>query len=500
MDLKVFKDTFISAGRRWEGRCEIPVDTEILIPDYLPPVFKVVKCIFYLVVLQKSTAGNRLRLEGYLRCMVLYQSEEQGLCQIEQKVPYEKTMELPEGDFSQSRVITSGSVEYSNCRAVNQRRMEVRGAYILQAEMRASAECELVSSLAGAGIEQQPCRFDLVRCVCNLDKLMTNEEIVHLPEDVGAVIEISGYGKVEECRLLGEKAVVKGQSEIQIAYTRKGSEVIENEPVTVPFNQILDLEKTGENTLCSAVVETVGCSLNSESEEESITVTSLLRLALYEKQESAAVEDAFSTRCESQTEYETLVCQELADKIDAVISCSGKITLPEPQASYIGCFALAAAPQMRAEENGTAAEGSVSLNLIYKNTLGEYMCIEQEIPYRLPQAYPGEPEQYLFDGSVQLCEIQCRQIGAEVQAEAQLQASGVLLAARQHRLLSQFSCGENWQEGDNIALRIYFAHAGEAVFDIAKRYHACAAALRQCNRLETPFLESDQHILIPRAN
>ena len=67
MDLKVFKDTFTYLGCRWEGRAEIPIDTELLIPDYLPPVFKVVKCMFYLVVLQKGIAGSRLRLEGYLR-------------------------------------------------------------------------------------------------------------------------------------------------------------------------------------------------------------------------------------------------------------------------------------------------------------------------------------------------------------------------------------------------------------------------------------------------
>ena len=500
MDLKVFKDKFISAGRRWEGRAEIPVDTEILIPDYLPPIFKVVKCMFYLVVLQKGAAGNRLRLEGYLRCTALYQSEEQGLCQIEQKIPFEKMLELPEGDFSSARIITSGSVEYSNCRAVNQRRMELRGAYILQAELMAAAECELVTSLAGGGVEQQQSRFGLMREISNLDKLMTNEETVHLPEELCSVIEISGYGEVEECRLLGGKAVVKGRSEVQIAYTQKGSEQIESQSVTVPFNQILDFEGLSENSLCSAVVETVGCMLNSETEEESVTVTSLLRLSVYEQSESSAVEDAFSTKYETDVEYETLVCQELADQLSLSLNCSGQITLPEPQAVYIGCFAAAGPLAMQNEAGQTACTGMVTLNLIYKNAMGEYMCTEQELPYRLPQSYPGSPEQYSFDGSVQVCGAQCRQSGSEVQAEIRLQAAGLLLAAQEHKLLAQFSCGEELQGSKEIALRIYFAHAGEAVFEIAKRYHACAAALQQCNGLQTALLESDQHILIPKAN
>lgn len=499
MELKVFKDKFVSLGSRWEGRAEIPIDTEILIPDYLPPIFKVVKCMFYLVVLQKGMAGNRLRLEGYLRCTVLYQSEEQGLCQTEQKIPFEKMLELPPTNASYGRILTGGSVEYSNCRAVNQRRMEVRGAYIIEAELQPASECELVSSLAGAGIEQQQQRFSLLRSVSNLDKLMTNEESVHLPENLENILDISGYGEVEECRLLGDKAVVKGRSEVQITYTLQGGESIDCTAVTVPFNQILDFTQQDENCLCSAVVETVGCTLNTE-QEESVTVTSLLRLSVYEQVESCAVEDAFSTQYETQTEYTTLVCQELADKLATQLQCSANIALPESDCSYIGCLAVAGPLRMRTEGEQTIGEGTATLELIYKNAMGEYMCLEQEIPYRLPQSYPGQAEQYSFDGSVQICAAQCRQNGDEVQAELRLQANGFLMAAHPHRLISEISCGEEWEQAKEIALRIYFAHAGERVFEIAKRYHACAAVLQQCNGLETAALEKDQHILIPRAN
>ena len=48
MELKVFKDTIASYGGRWETRLELPVETEILIPDYLPAVFKIVKCLITL--------------------------------------------------------------------------------------------------------------------------------------------------------------------------------------------------------------------------------------------------------------------------------------------------------------------------------------------------------------------------------------------------------------------------------------------------------------------
>lgn len=89
MELKVFKDTIASYGGRWETRLELPVETEILIPDYLPAVFKIVKCLITPVVLQNRVSGGRWQSEGYLRCTVYYQSEEPGtrLCAPSRNLP-----------------------------------------------------------------------------------------------------------------------------------------------------------------------------------------------------------------------------------------------------------------------------------------------------------------------------------------------------------------------------------------------------------------------------
>ncbi len=54
-------------------KAELPLETEILVSDYLPPVFKLVKCFAKPVILQKQLQPGRLTLDGYLRCTVYYQ-------------------------------------------------------------------------------------------------------------------------------------------------------------------------------------------------------------------------------------------------------------------------------------------------------------------------------------------------------------------------------------------------------------------------------------------
>ena len=44
MELKIFRDTMPQAGTVCTVKAELPLETEILVSDYLPPVFKLVKC------------------------------------------------------------------------------------------------------------------------------------------------------------------------------------------------------------------------------------------------------------------------------------------------------------------------------------------------------------------------------------------------------------------------------------------------------------------------
>ena len=76
MELKVFRDVLPAAGADCTAKAELPLETELLISDYLPPVQRIVKCFAQPVVLQKQLAPGRLTLEGYLRCTVYYQGEE----------------------------------------------------------------------------------------------------------------------------------------------------------------------------------------------------------------------------------------------------------------------------------------------------------------------------------------------------------------------------------------------------------------------------------------
>ena len=64
MELKVFRDTVSVEQQLCDLTLEHPVETEIMIPDYLPEIFKIVKSFVTPVILQKQVMGGKLTLEG----------------------------------------------------------------------------------------------------------------------------------------------------------------------------------------------------------------------------------------------------------------------------------------------------------------------------------------------------------------------------------------------------------------------------------------------------
>ena len=78
MELKIFRDTLPQAGTSCTVKAELPLETEILISDYLPPVFKLVKCFAKPVVLQNVLHGAFFARISCNACAYLSSRDGQG--------------------------------------------------------------------------------------------------------------------------------------------------------------------------------------------------------------------------------------------------------------------------------------------------------------------------------------------------------------------------------------------------------------------------------------
>lgn len=505
MELKLFRDTLPAAGGSYTLKAEIPVETEILISDYLPQIFKIVKCFVHPVILQKQLQPGRMTLEGYIRCIVFYQGEDgRGLCQTEQKLPFSRALEVPAFEFSTWTATAEGETEYLNCRAVNPRRIELRGAFGLCVSIYPQRKTEIVTALADGGVEQQQCTLSGMRSTAVLDKLVTADASIHFDAVPEAVLDITGTGAVRELKLLNGKAVVKGEIKAQCVWRAAGEQQLQARSAAIPFQQVIDLEGITEDCRCLCVIEPVGFTMTQgeSGSPEMISASALLHLRAWRGYELRCVTDAFSTRCGMELEKQLLSTSQLACMLDETVTVTGGGTLPDADTKLLACFAAFGAVEIvpRVESPCLTVHGVITA--FGENSLGEIESYERPAELALPLRLPVGtdcaalcPECWL---SVE--DIACTCAGGTLEAAVRVKLEGVVMQQNTVSAVASAVLGEPLEQPEpDVALRIFYAQAGEELFDIAKRFHVSPGAMLRANGLHEgeQTLASACRLLVP---
>lgn len=506
MELKIFRDSLPQACAGCTVKAELPLETEILISDYLPPVFKLVKCFVRPVVLQKQLQPGRLSLEGYLRCTVYYQGEEDaGLCQTEQKLPFTKTLELPEFAFTAWAAQVEGQTEYINCRVVTPRRIEVRGAFGLVASVHAQNKTEVITALSDGGIEQKLTTLSGVRRAAGVEKLITAEGELHFPKQPAAVLDISGTAEVQELKILRGKAVAKGKLNVLCAWQAEGETALQSQTAAIFFNQILDVEGLSEDCRCFCVVEPVGFTLSQEEgESESsspLTVTAMLRLRAWRPYQIQCVTDAFSTQYEASLTTQEIWTESLVYALSETTSLKGSGPLPDAGAIILACFASFGPAQLTYQTSQWALTARAVVTAFAENSLGEFESYEKTLELALPLSgsLPAEAELYP-ECTLSVEDLQCSSQSGTLEVSLSVRVEGAVLRRTAISCVGAIELGEALTPADpEISLRIYYAQAGEHLFDIARRFSVSPGQMLTANDLPegTETLTAACRLLVP---
>lgn len=493
MELKVFKDTIAAYGGRWETRLELPVETEILIPDYLPAVFKIVKCLIEPVVLQNRVTGTRWQSEGYLRCTVYYQSEEPGcrLYRTEQKFAFEKTVELPDGVYAEGPAQIWGEPEYCNCRAVSEHRIDLRGAYILCGAVLSTKECELLTALADCGIEQRTRELTGLQRIAAEEKTLTAETSMALPDVGEAVLDIDGSFLLGSVSLQTGQASVQGTLQMQVCYQPETSEEMEVRQKELSVQQTVELPGVAEDDVCMAWGQVMAATLTATENngEAGLNITWKLHLEVWHKTARTVVADAYSTVCHTQT------VQTSCKLLNPMASLAGHVNvaleddLPDPDVTVKGCLVTLGAAIPTQEESGKS--GGISLigkgtaHVFCADERGELTCYDKPFLWRPEGNWAGTTADTCACMGASVVRVVSGKSGTRLRVELEIETTGMLLQATSSEALCEVELGEEYADGnDGPALYLYYAQEGERVFDIAKRYHARAKDLVAANRME----------------
>lgn len=227
----------------------------------------------------------------------------------------------------------------------------------------------------------------------------------------------------------------------------------------------------------------------------------MLHLRAWRSYQLQVVVDAFSTRFETELTPQPLVTEQLLCTLNDTATATGSGPLPDAGAQLRACFVHYGPQQTVQKEEGWVLAAKAVVTALAENTLGELESYEKTLEVNIPlPTTPPEGTALVPECWLSTENVQCTCAGGTLEATITVRAEGAILGCTTSPVIGSITLGDPLPDTDpDIALRIYYAQAGEEVFMVARRFHVAPAQILAANQLEEELfcLPQAQRLLIP---
>lgn len=513
MEFKVNRESFCAPQTTLDSSFEQSVEKDFVLPDYYPDIFRILKCTVTPSVLSSSINGEKLNIELNVIIKVLYLSENDSRVNcLEQKMNFSKAMDLT-GECTNPAVTVTPKCDYINCRVVNQRRLDVRGAVTAAVKVVSEKKQAVVTDAFGCGIQLKKQlvtfpskRITVAKRITVIDEL----EMSASKPPVGTVIRCGVNIVPSDKKIIAGKLVTKGDAEISMLYScidPEGENSLETMKFTIPFSQIIDAEGIDESFEANLDITPGSCEIIPKGEDGKsleCELVILVNCTAYKYETCEAVVDAYSTcyECESQ------LCSGQISAVPKPVSDSHTVSCTvKYQEDAVGCVydSCAQCENVTARFDGDKKcfllSGNIKFSVIGRNSGKNPFFLEGETPLEKEIPIPegcGEDVSYEPKVSVAACSYYLADENS-IELKADLKIGGVINEQCARSVLTELSvCTDKPKEKQvKYALKLCYCRKDEDIWEIAKRYSTSISAIMEENELTEDRLTEQGMLLIP---
>ena len=267
MDLKINREMLIVSESIFDGIQEQSVELDYILPDYFPDIFKLVKCCIVPSVLSYSINGDTVSYELQADIKILYCSEQSNTLQcICQKMTFNKSIQLSETAEKPSVTLVP-KTDHINCRVVNQRRIDMRGAVSIKIKITGERTQEVICDIFGMNAQMKKLPVEFAAKKISAFKSISASEDFELNssnQPVISIIRTYSVINVTDKKIVANKLVLKGEASVCVLYSCENG--LESMKFPVPFSQIVDMDGLDESFTCSVKAETASCDVTASAD------------------------------------------------------------------------------------------------------------------------------------------------------------------------------------------------------------------------------------------
>lgn len=508
MELNLQRQTITINEIVYDGQVEQPIECDALLPDYCPDIVAILKCSVSTHIGSSNVNGDRMTVEGIAAAHVYYTGENGQIRHAEYKIPFAKSVELRMA-VKTPVISVIPSVDYVNCRAVNQRRIDLRGALTLHIKISDRKEQDIVSDVQGNGMQL---RRDMVKTTEIVNQTQfpfsINEELElgFGKNQIGSIIRCDSRVNMQDYKVIAGKVVIKGDFMLHILYQPlDGDGPPEIMEYSLPISQIADSDGTDEECVCDVKLMIASFDVQPKAGEDgeyrafSLDAQVVAFITAHRHMEVPVASDCYSTAFESSCKPTKITFLRLVDIINEIVMHKTTLDLPEDVESVLDAWCEV--------EDVSWKQTDVSLQIGLRLTVGMFarmqdgQCLYFEQSGEIEQTVPitGEWGDLSFEPSADVISSAYNLVGKEkIDIRCEVAIRGCVYATIHQSAIGEITLDESKAKvKETNKLYIYYADAGESIWDIAKRYNTSANAIWEENSTTQDTLPHKQMLLIP---
>ncbi len=507
MEINITKQAVVTNETIFEQTIEQAIDTDFTMPDYCPDIVRILKCKISPRVSSKSITGDSLSIDGTSLVTVIYCDEENKIRSFENEVDFQKI--LPVGEVDENNcIVVSISQDYANCRAITPRKIDIHGVLAVKIKIICAKSKEIITDIDCEGMQLKSGSCPATNPLGFSEKIVVIEEDLELSRGSGAirsVLRSDARAITEQCKLIGSKAVVKGDIMINALYcTDEGN--VEKYENRIPFNQIVDLNIDGDDCKCDVDLNILSCMLkprtNLSGEARSFAFEcklSILAMASCDN-DIPVIYDAFCTKHDMEIDTNRVQFKKLDSTLNERYMCKKTLDFSEKTfGTVVDMWCENKLGQVKIQENQLLLNGTTVICILTYDCDGQPQYYERSVDFEYNNNLQNSSDTLLSEADISTSSCAYTVIGEDkLEARIELCINAKIFSLNDECVIKHATIDSMPTTRNKKApMIVYYAHEGEKIWDIAKNYNASCSDIITVNRLEENDLKSNCVLLIP---
>lgn len=511
MDLSVTHDTVRIYSPAFSGAADHPLESDMLLPDYCPDIARILQTEAGVTVDSKMLAQNALTINGTFCVKIIYVPENTSAIRcFTYETAFSHSMETGEVEKA-AYIKVDTRVNYVNCNPIGPRRVQIKAAIGISANVFCEKEEDLITGCDDARVETQKKQVKASCITGTAEKqFKVNDDL-----DIGmgkpaaaAIVKSTAVALPQDYKVLQGKVVAKGEIMLRTVYAPDLSDPhLEVAEHSIPISQIIDLPGVNEGCVCNVEFDVGGTKVETmtgddgENNKFAVEITVNATVHARRTQEFEVISDAYSPQFEMRTETKALNLEYVIDMLKMNELVRQTVDLAGVEATVLtDCSAKTFVRGMKTNDGKLTISGDMNVSIIAADAQGGPVCIEKVLPFSIAAELKEQVSDMRCEPRVNVVSVSGTLSSPDkIDLRIECMVTGVLYASSHEDVVSMMELDEEKPKAcKKTALTLYFCDKGESVWEIAKKYDTSVAAVRQENSLEGETVPERRMLLIPK--